>query len=52
MVPRILETALPWKSADDIKVLSDIVLDIATATPETVAFVDLFTPVSWHAHIF
>ena len=46
MVPKILETVLPWKSTQDIKVLSDVVQEIATASPDTVGFVNLFTPVS------
>ena len=46
MLPKILETTLSGKSAENIEVLCDAALKLATVPPDSVGFVNLFTPVS------
>lgn len=43
-LPKLLDTTLPGKSAENIKVLSDSAVQLATVGPDSVGFVNLFTP--------
>lgn len=45
-LPKLLETTMHGKSAENIKVLSNTAIQLATVAPDSVGFVDLFTPVS------
>lgn len=50
-LPKLLETTLPGKSTENIKVLSDMAVQVATVAPDSVGFVKLFTPVSWKVNL-
>lgn len=45
-VPHILETALPWKSTESIKLLSDTAVKLSMVSEDSMGYAALFSPVS------